>query len=568
MVIKSRVMSSILLLVFSFALAPALGAGVVEPRLQEALRAARADEPVAVIVTLSEQVDIGPLRGASRGPHRAKLIGALKARAAANEKALRGQLDEHGVGRAISLWATNGVALKAAPGVVQALAALPGVESVKLDATLDAPWTAEGTASVPEWSLDAIRAPELWALGYTGAGIVVASMDTGVDANHPDLASRWRGGVGGWFDPNGEHTIPHDSDGHGTQTMGLVVGGDAGGSPIGVAPDAQWIAAKIFDDSGQASLSAIHQGFQWLLDPDGDAGTDDAPDIVNNSWNFSETLGQCYTEFESDIEILEAAGVAVIFSGGNQGPDASSSVSPANNAGALAVGAVDGGLGVAAFSSRGPGACDQGIYPHLVAPGVNVRTTDLTFGGTFPDSYVSATGVSFAAPHVSGAVALLLAAFPGSNTAEVRQALEASAFDLGAAGPDTQSGYGLVDVVEAFAALDAGPPPPICSDADSDGYPAEPDCGAPVDCNDSDAASHPGACDIKRDGVDQDCDGADRRKGSPCPDSPPDGGGDPPPPDSGGSEGKGKTCTDGVDNDADGLLDCADPDCARSKKCR
>jgi serine protease AprX len=563
MVGKSPVVSTMLVVVLTLASAPALGAGGIGPRLQEVLRSADGDEPVAVIVTLADPVDPAPLRGAARGPHRAKMIGALKARAAATEQPLRRLLDEHGVGRAISLWAVNGVAVKAAPGVVQALAALPGVASVKLDAALDAPWTAAGTASVPEWSLDAIRAPELWALGYTGSGIVVASTDTGVDVDHPDLAPRWRGGVGGWFDPNGEHASPHDSDGHGTQTMGLVLGGDAGGSPIGVAPGAQWIAAKIFDDSGQASLSAIHQGFQWLLDPDGDSSTDDAPDVVNNSWNFFETLGECYTEFEPDIEILEAAGIAVIFSGGNQGPDAASSVSPANNAGAIAIGAVDDALGVADFSSRGPGACDQGIYPHLVAPGLNVRTTDLTFGGVFPDSYVSATGASFAAPHVSGAVALLLGAFPDVSAGEVRQALEASALDLGAGGPDTDYGYGLVDVVEAFALLAAAPPPPTCSDADADGYPAESDCGAPVDCNDTDAGIHPDACDIKRDGIDQDCDGVDRTKGKACPDGGSDGGSD-----GSATEGKGRTCSDGLDNDGDGLVDCSDPDCSRAKSCR
>jgi bacillopeptidase F len=181
----------------------------------------------------------------------------------------------------------------------------------------------------------------------------------------------------------------------------------------------------------------------------------------------------------------------------------------------------------------------------------------------FPDSYVSATGASFAAPHVSGAVALLLGAFPGANAGEVRQVLEASALDLGAGGPDTDYGHGLVDVVEAFALLGAAPPPPTCSDADADGYPAESDCGAPVDCNDTDAGIHPDACDIKRDGIDQDCDGTDRQKGKGCPDA----GGDPPP-DGGGTEGKGKTCSDGSDNDGDGLIDCSDPDCSRAKSCR
>ena len=341
-----------------FASSPALGQGALGPKLQEVLQDSRGDEAVAVIVMLADQLDAAPFkgvgnaRGQGRGLARAALVQALKGKAAATQQPVQQLLEDNGVEGAVSLWAVNGVAVKAPPGIVRALAALPGVASVELDATLDAPKTEASTASVPEWNLDTIRAPELWALGHSGAGIVVAGMDTGVDANHPDLASRWRGGSGGWLDPNGEHATPHDSDGHGTQTLGLVVGGDAGGSAIGIAPDAQWIAVKIFNDAGQASLSVIHQGFQWLLDPDGDPGTDDAPDVVNNSWNFQETLDQCYTEFETDIELLETAGIAVVFSAGNRGPGAASSLSPANNFGALATGAVDDALVVASSSSR------------------------------------------------------------------------------------------------------------------------------------------------------------------------------------------------------------------------
>lgn len=88
-----------------------------------------------------------------------------------------------------------------------------------------------------------------------------------MDALHPDLAASWRSGPNSWFDPNGEHSTPYDANGHGTQTMSLMAGGDFGGTAIGVAPGAWWIAVKIFNDADVASLSVIHQGFQWLLDP-------------------------------------------------------------------------------------------------------------------------------------------------------------------------------------------------------------------------------------------------------------------------------------------------------------
>jgi serine protease AprX len=393
----------------------------------------------------------------------------------------------------------------------------------------------------------------------------VAAMDTGVDYLHPDLAAGYRGGDNSWYDPHGQYANPYDNNGHGTQVMGLMVGGDAGGTAIGVAPDAQWIAVKLFDSAGQAQLSDIHLGFQWLLDPDGAPGTDDAPDVVNNSWGFPQLLNSCYLEFEPDLELLKAAGIAVVFSAGNQGPTAPSSESPANNPQGYAVGAVDATVTIAATSSRGPSASGGTIYPEVVAPGVSVRTSDLTFGGIFPNSYLWVSGTSFSAPHVAGAMALLRGAHPQATPAELEQALEATAADLGAGGADNTYGYGLIDLVQAELWLADGSGGPTCTDTDADLYFLEAGCGTAVDCNDLDAGINPGACDIKSDGIDQDCDGQDRTRGKACP---VDGGGGGGGGDTGGVEGKGQTCSDGLDNDGDGRIDCADSDCARSKDCK
>jgi hypothetical protein len=234
--------------------------------------------------------------------------------------------------------------------------------------------------------------------------------------------------------------------------MGVLVGGNAGGTAIGIAPGAQWMAAKVFNDAGQAPFSVIHLGFQWLLNPDGVSGSDDAPNVVNISWGLGD-VNQCETEFQPDVEALTRAGIAVVFAAGNSGPYPSTSISPGNLPGAFAIGAVDRYDQIASFSSRGPCACDGTIYPDMTAPGVAIRTSTLTYGGAFPNSYVTVSGTSVATPHAAGCIALLLSAFPDLTVDELETVLKDSAFDLGGPGPDNSYGYGLLDVLAAYQLL-------------------------------------------------------------------------------------------------------------------
>jgi bacillopeptidase F len=264
----------------------------------------------------------------------------------------------------------------------------------------------------------ATHAPELWAQGFRGKGLVLAAMDTGVDLAHPALAHKWRGGNNSWFDPHGEQATPYDALGHGTQATGVLVGG----SGIGVAPDARWIAVRLFNHDGKASMSDIHRAFQWLLDPDGDPATLDAPDVVNASWALAgRAMGSCIREFESDVEMLQRAGIAVVFAAGNDGPMPTSSSSPGNNRGVLSVGAADQDMKITRQTSRGPSSCDGSVFPKLLAPGQNIRTSDLSHGGLA--SYSQVSGSSLAAPHVAGVLALLAGAFPAASVAELQAAL-------------------------------------------------------------------------------------------------------------------------------------------------
>jgi subtilisin family serine protease len=412
--------------------------------------AAGANDKIPVIVTLVKQADVRHIPGRGQAQRRRNLVTTLKATADSAQAGLRSRLaalsGQGRVDRIRYFWTFDGIALRATPSTVRELAARPDVRSVTLDATIPGPEAV--TSGPPEPNLTRINAPALWSLGFRGQGVVVANMDTGVDVTHPDLAAQWRGGTNSWFDPNGQHpTMPTDVMGHGTWTMGVMVGRDSGGTAVGAAPDARWIAVKVFDDRNVATTSGIHAGFQWLLDPDGNPATDDAADVVDNSWALAGP--GCDLRFQPDLQALRAANILPLFAAGNYGPTGSTSVSPANNPEAFAVGATDNADALWSGSSRGPSACGEPstIYPELVAPGVGIHTTDI-FG-----LYADVGGTSISAPHVAGGLALLLSAFPSLTADQQQAALTGSAADLAPAGPDNGSGYGRLDVLAAYERL-------------------------------------------------------------------------------------------------------------------
>ena len=469
-----KIVSSFFAILTIFISCSTSGAGVVTPDLQSVLQSSHLSEEIPVIVTLSDQADLSFIKE-EKDKHlkRSRIIKELKNKADITQGPLKEFLESRGPKRMVPLWIMNGIAATVPAWMITELADFPGVESVGFDDVIEARPVVLASASPLEWNIGAVKAPDLWDIGFTGTGIVVAHMDTGVDIFHPDLNGKWRGGANDWFNPYSDPVnsgycatpnqchpcesnsiTPCDTDGHGTMAMGIMVGGDAGGTSIGVAPGAKWIAVKIFNDARAAALSIIHQGFQWLLDPDGNPDTDDAPDIVNNSWGLDNVNG-CSSEFQPDIEALRAAGILVVFAAGNSGPSPSTSVSPANNAGVFAVGATDINNTIASFSSRGPSplgaGCGNGsIFPHVVAPGVNVRTSDITSGGLFPDSYAVVSGTSYSAPHAAGAMALLLSAFPSLPPTDLESILQQTALDLGTPGPDNDYGYGLIDTNNAY----------------------------------------------------------------------------------------------------------------------
>lgn len=351
------------------------------------------------------------------------------------------------------LWLINAVALEIPAYMIEVLALLPQIDTIRLDSSISAPGQAYTPPSPPEWNVSSINVPALWQQGILGAGVVVAIIDTGVDGSHPDLAPRFRGGLHDWLDLHGTSSQPSDGFGHGTNAAGLILAGDSSGVALGMAPAAQWIAARVFDATGFGTLSDLHAGLQWALDPDGDPDTDDAPDIVNNSWGLLETVASCNYEFQADIQALKDSDIAVTFAAGNAGPNPDSSLSPANLPGVLSVGALNEQLEVARSSSRGPSACDAtAAFPTVSAPGIDVQTTGLTFGtGQAVTEWVG--GSSFAVAHVSGVLALLKSAIPEASVEQLEQAITATSIDLDLPGVDHNSGNGMIDAEAAYLRL-------------------------------------------------------------------------------------------------------------------
>jgi hypothetical protein len=423
-----------------------------------------------LFVILADQADVSAAYAIEDRGERADFVySTLVEHAFTNQAGLRAALDR--VNAAYTpYYLVNAIEVEGGTILRLYLETQPGVDRVLESPRLrplPAPVpVAEGEASAPsepQWNITSIGAAKVWEeFGVTGQGIVVGQSDSGAQGDHPALREGYRGREGGddynWYDPWNGTTVPTDIGGHGTHTLGSVLG--RGG--IGVAPGAEWFGCAnlarnlgnpaLYLDCMQFMLAPFPQGGDPLAD--GDPAR--AAHVLNNSWGCPPLEGCDALALQPAAEALRAAGLFVVVSAGNEGPRCGSVDDPiALYDSVFSVGALEQSGNVAFFSSRGPVEIDgsERVKPDIVAPGVEVLSS-------YPNStYAFNSGTSMAGPHVAGVVALLWSAQPEliGDMDRTEQILIQTADALPAFGdecagteiPNNLAGYGVVNAYEA-----------------------------------------------------------------------------------------------------------------------
>ncbi|MFI5933094.1 S8 family serine peptidase [Actinoplanes sp. NPDC051494] len=465
---------------------PVTAANAAEPAAApkvsgELLSTLAEDGTASFWVYLRDRADLGTAsRVANKADRTTRVYNELTSTAKDSQKGLRALLDQQKASYS-SYWIANAVRVTGDRKLLDTISARADVERVDPVRTLkviepvakvkDTKAKAGSSTQAVEWGLSNIKAPRVWdELDDTGAGIVVANIDTGADVTHPALKPHYRGTKAdgtfdnnyNWFDPAGVCPVagtPCDNHGHGTHTAGTMVGDDGNGNQIGVAPGATFISAKGCE-SGNCSDTSLLASGQWVLAPTDSNGQnprpDLRPDVVNNSWGG----GRGDLWYQQTVQAWVAAGIFPAFAAGNAQTAPCNTVSnPGDYPDAYAVGAYDVNNAIGYFSLKGTSSIDGSIKPDISAPGLDVRSS-VPGGG-----YEAWDGTSMATPHVAGAVALLWSAAPSlrGDIAATRELLDFGATDVndtscgGTADDNNVFGEGRLDIYKSVIEAPRGP---------------------------------------------------------------------------------------------------------------
>ncbi|MER6106333.1 S8 family serine peptidase [Streptomyces sp. NPDC001832] len=341
-----------------------------------------------------------------------------------------------GAERGLSLPAVGGVALKADKDAAATFWQDVTNSRSRSASTLKKLWLDGKVETTLDRSTVQVHAPEAWAAGYDGKGTKVAVLDTGVDAEHPDLAGRVAASKNFTDSPS-----VNDRQGHGTHTASTVGGSGAAsdGKKKGVAPGTDLLIGKVLSDYGYGQASWIISGMQWAVDQ--------KADVVSMSLGSSD-VGDCTDPMaQATQELSKNTHTLFVIAAGNMGSGIETVSSPGCVPGVLTVGAVDRDDSTAWFSSRGPVAVTHTLKPEIAAPGVGISAASA--GGRGVYAYRSMSGTSMATPHVAGAAAVVRQAHPDWTAQQVKAALVSSSRTSGKVAGADQTGGGVLDVFAA-----------------------------------------------------------------------------------------------------------------------
>jgi serine protease AprX len=445
------------------------------------------DQEAEFFVVLADQADLSPAASLPTKGEKGRFVyQTLQTKAQTTQNSILQWLRERAIEHR-SFYIVNAVLVKGTREIAETVAARPDVARVEgnpqIHNDLPQPGPVEKAPSpqrpaTVEPGINYTHAPQVWALGFTGQNIVVASADTGVRWTHNALKPHYRG----WDGQNANHNYNwhdsiHDSVGnpcgndspfpcddffHGTHTTGTAIGDDGTGNQIGMAPGAQWIGCRNMD-GGVGTPARYIECMEFFLAPypinctpsEGDPTK--APDISINSWGCPPSEGCSVDTLQAAVEAQAAAGIMMVVAAGNSGSACSTVVDPPSfYAASYTVGAlITGSDSIASFSSRGPVTIDGSnrIKPDITAPGTGTRSAS----NSSDSAYTTASGTSMATPHISGAMALLWCAIPNlrhqitaSRDALNNSAVFISSTQCGAAGPpNSVYGWGRIDIAAA-----------------------------------------------------------------------------------------------------------------------
>ena len=473
-----------------------LAQSTIEPRLQEVL-SQKGDEMISVNIILKSQMNFNNLRSRSEGiidkdARRNALVDELKNFTEKEQKEILSILDAEQRSSKVKdiscHWLANYINCSTTADVIYQLAQHPdvlviGYNEEKVLVSNNYSERTEDVTGMTE-NITKVNADDVWNMGYTGDGVVVAVIDSGVNYNHVDIANNlWDGGAE--FPNHGYNTYdgnndPMDRFGHGTHCAGTICGDGTSGTKTGIAPKATLMCVKSVSDEGTGTAHNINSGMEWAIEHNADV--------------LSMSLGVTLPELSektmlrrSCVTALEL-GIVASVAAGNYGANEYMMIKPVpdnviipggcpppwlhpdqqENTGALScvvsVGAVDYNDNPADFSSQGPVTWQESefndypynpgiglIRPDICAPGVSILSLDYSSN----NGHTSMNGTSMATPCVAGIMCLMLEKDPSLTPADICRILETTSVKLTNT-KSNKTGTGRVDALAAMNAIDNG----------------------------------------------------------------------------------------------------------------